>query len=333
MGGPWLTRSDENNQRSQGCTDISKSLVEVGMAAESKDIYRTSSWDPWQEWTDEEIGIDGRSSKASAKYALIVRREKQHGEIDEAVLSLHSITVQSPVLKNILGAVFQDYRGINTNLKKLEFHAPFREFYYRWDEFKRADPSKHGNSSFEESAHYTLLANIIHAEIEPRIEQASDLLKNGVISFDYVWALFEPESEVYTKIEGRDRLFALSSGNYSKISDGRVAYMLNVRYIDTDGDTFGYTEASLTILPFENIKPILELEVIPARFCPDFNKVKERLVQRGRVFESLRGIHHRMYTGMYSLANTASGVPKQRHVGRVLIESPPQAPNSCLGDG
>ncbi|KAF4950122.1 hypothetical protein FGADI_8391 [Fusarium gaditjirri] len=263
MVGPWFTRSDEHNQKSHGHPNNSRNPVEVGMAAETKDIYRKSSWDPWQEWTEEEIGVDGRSSQASAKYALIVRREKEHGEIDESVLSLHSIKVQSPLLKKILGPVFKGYKGINTNLKKLEFHAPFREFFYRWDEFTQADPRKVSADSSEECSHYKLLADIIHAEIKPRIEQASDLLNNGVISFDYVWTLFEPDVEVYTKIDGRDRLFKLSSGNYSKTQDGTVAYVLSVRFIDTEGDTFGYTETTLSLSPFENVKPILELEVIP----------------------------------------------------------------------
>ncbi|KAG5783998.1 hypothetical protein H9Q73_002356 [Fusarium xylarioides] len=294
MGSPWFTRSDEHNQNNQDHPNNSNNTAEVGMAAETKDIYRKSSWDPWQEWTDEEIGVDGRSSQASAKYALLVRREKEHGEIDESVLSLHSITVQSPLLKKILGPVFKGYKGTNTNLKKLEFHAPFRE----------------------------LLADIIHAEIKPRIEQATDLLNNGVISFDYVWTLFEPDVEVYTKIEGCDRLFKLVSGNYSKTPDGTVAYMLSVRFIDTDGDTFGYTETSLTILPFENVIPILELAVVPARLCPDFDQVREQLIQRGRLFESLQGINHKTYSGMYSLSNTASGIPKQRHVTneRIIID-------------
>ncbi|KAF4497993.1 TOB3 (member of AAA-ATPase family) [Fusarium agapanthi] len=322
MGSPWFTRSDEHNQKNQDHPNNSSNTAEVGMAAETKDIYRKSSWDPWQEWTDEEIGVDGASSQASAKYALIVRREKDHGEIDESVLSLHSITVQSPLLKKILGPVFKGYKGINTNLKKLEFHAPFREFFYRWDEFKQADPRNDSHDSSEECSHYELLADIIHAEIKPRIEQASDLLNNGVISFDYVWTLFEPDVEVYTKIEGRDRLFKLSTGNYSKTPDGTVAYVLNVRFIDTDGDTFGYTETSLTILPFENVLPILELDVIPARLCPDFDQVRERLVQRGRLFESLQGINHKAYSGMYSLSHTASGIPKQRHVTneRIIID-------------
>ncbi|KAF5968187.1 AAA family ATPase [Fusarium bulbicola] len=322
MGSPWFTRSDEHNQKNHDHPNNSNNTAEVGMAAETKDIYRKSSWDPWQEWTDDEIGIDGRSSQASAKYALIVRREKEHGEIDESVLSLHSITVQSPLLKKILGPVFKGYKGINTNLKKLEFHAPFREFFYRWDEFKQADPRSDSDDSSEECSHYKLLADIIHAEIKPRIGQATDLLNNGVISFDYVWTLFEPDVEVYTKIEGRDRLFKLSSGNYSKTPDGAVAYVLNVRFIDTDGDTFGYTETSLTILPFENILPILELDVIPARLCPDFDRVRERLVQRGRLFESLQGINHKTYSGMYSLSHTASGIPKQRHVTneRIIID-------------
>ncbi|KAG6980763.1 26S proteasome regulatory subunit 4-like protein B [Fusarium oxysporum f. sp. conglutinans] len=322
MGSPWFTRSDEHNPKNQDHQNNSGNPVEVGMAAETKDIYRKSSWDPWQEWTEEEIGVDGRSSQASAKYALIVRREKEHGEIDESVLSLHSITVQSPLLKKILGPVFKGYKGIKPNLKKLEFHAPFREFFYRWDEFTQADPRNDSADSSEECSHYKLLADIIHAEIKPRIEQASDLLNNGVISFDYVWTLFEPDIEVYTTVEGRDRLFRLSSSNYSKTPDGTVAYVLCARFIDTDGDTFGYTETTLNILPFENVKPILELEVIPARLCPHLDEVKDRLVQRGRVFESLKGIHHRTYSGMYSLSSTASGIPKQRHVTneRIIID-------------
>ncbi|EWZ43819.1 hypothetical protein BFJ63_vAg14115 [Fusarium oxysporum f. sp. narcissi] len=322
MGSPWFTRSDEHNPKNQDHQNNSGNPVEVGMAAETKDIYRKSSWDPWQEWTEEEIGVDGRSSQASAKYALIVRREKEHGEIDESVLSLHSITVQSPLLKKILGPVFKGYKGIKPNLKKLEFHAPFREFFYRWDEFTQADPRNDSADSSEECSHYKLLADIIRAEIKPRIEQASDLLNNGVISFDYVWTLFEPDIEVYTTVEGRDRLFRLSSSNYSKAPDGTVAYVLCARFIDTDGDIFGYTETTLNILPFENVKPILELEVIPARLCPHLDEVKDRLVQRGRVFESLKGIHHRTYSGMYSLSSTASGIPKQRHVTneRIIID-------------
>ncbi|EGU88953.1 hypothetical protein FOXB_00534 [Fusarium oxysporum f. sp. conglutinans Fo5176] len=325
MGSPWFTRSDEHNPKNQDHQNNSGNPVEVGMAAETKDIYRKSSWDPWQEWTEEEIGVDGRSSQASAKYALIVRREKEHGEIDESVLSLHSITVQSPLLKKILGPVFKGYKGIKPNLKKLEFHAPFREFFYRWDEFTQADPRNDSADSSEECSHYKLLADIIHAEIKPRIEQASDLLNNGVISFDYVWTLFEPDIEVYTTVEGRDRLFRLSSSNYSKTPDGTVAYVLCARFIDTDGDTFGYTETTLNILPFENVKPILELEVIPARLCPHLDEVKDRLVQRGRVFESLKGIHHRTYSGMYSLSSTASGIPKQRHLSHRSLPAKPYA--------
>ncbi|QKD50818.2 P-loop containing nucleoside triphosphate hydrolase protein [Fusarium oxysporum Fo47] len=325
MGSPWFTRSDEHNPKNQDHQNNSGNPVEVGMAAETKDIYRKSSWDPWQEWTEEEIGVDGRSSQASAKYALIVRREKEHGEIDESVLSLHSITVQSPLLKKILGPVFKGYKGIKPNLKKLEFHAPFREFFYRWDEFTQADPRNDSADSSEECSHYKLLADIIRAEIKPRIEQASDLLNNGVISFDYVWTLFEPDIEVYTTVEGRDRLFRLSSSNYSKAPDGTVAYVLCARFIDTDGDIFGYTETTLNILPFENVKPILELEVIPARLCPHLDEVKDRLVQRGRVFESLKGIHHRTYSGMYSLSSTASGIPKQRHVTHRSLPAKPCA--------
>ncbi|KAF4456409.1 hypothetical protein F53441_1479 [Fusarium austroafricanum] len=271
-----------DDPRPQNLSTTLEKPVEIGMAAETKDFYRKNSWDPWEEWTDQKIGIDGRSSLASAKYALIVR-------------------LQSPLIKDILGPVFEGYSGINTNLNKLEFKAPFREFYYRWDDFNRADPTKNGSENLKACSHFKLLANLVHAEIKPHIEQVSDLLKNGVISFEYVWALFDPDIEVFTKIDGHDRLFHLRNSSYSKVQDGGSAYVLNVRYIDTDGDGFGYRNTCLAIWSFENLKPILELEVIPSRLCADIDETKARLVQRGRVFENLKGINHRTYTGTFDV--------------------------------
>ncbi|KAM0562014.1 hypothetical protein ACHAPJ_002456 [Fusarium lateritium] len=291
------------------------------MTSETKNLYRKSYRDPWQEWRSEEIGVDSRSSHSSAKFALIVRREKQHGDTDEPILALHSITVQSPLIKKLLGPVFEGYRGINTNLKKLEFRAPFREFFYRWKDFVKVDPSGSAESD-EGCSHFKLLADILSAEIQPHIEQTKDLLKNDVISFDYLWALFEPGVEVYAKTDGRDRLFTLNTGNYQKLQNGSVAYVLSVRYVDTDGDGFGYGNTDLIIWPFENVKSLLELEALPSHLQPGISDIRDQLTERGRFFESLKGVHHRTYSGAYTIANVAPGAPTQRHVTdeRIVID-------------
>ncbi|KAJ4268835.1 hypothetical protein NW762_002905 [Fusarium torreyae] len=313
--------AEENEYGYTSPSDPPGNSVEVGMTSEIKNLYRKSCREPWQEWTSEEIGVDSKSSHSSAKFALIVRREKRHGDTDESTLALHSITVQSPLIKKLLGPVFEGYKGINTNLKKLEFRAPFREFFYRWKDFVKADPSNNEELD-DECSHFKLLADILSAEIQPHIEQTKDLLKNDVISFDYLWALFEPDAEVYAKADGRDRLFILNSGSYQKLQNGSVAYVLSVSYVDTDGDGFGYGNTDLIIWPFENVKPVLELEALPSHLLPDIADLRNQLAERGRVFESLKGVHHRSYSGAYTIANVAPGAPTQRHVTdeRIVID-------------
>ncbi|KAM5349708.1 hypothetical protein ACJ41O_006213 [Fusarium nematophilum] len=298
-----------------------KEPVEVGMTAETKDLYRQDHRWPWQEWAPEQIEINTAATADSAKFALIVRREKQFGDTDEPVLALHSITVQSPLIKEQLGKVFEGYRGINTNLKKLLFKAPFHEFFYRWEKVLQPDPepTKGGD---EKAAHYKLLLDVIAAEIGPHHEQAQDLKGNGVITFDYVWALFPPGAEIYSKVDGHDRLFALESGEYQEYN-GERSYSLSCRFVDTDGEVFGYRKACLTIDEFQNVKPISELSAIPSDLEPGISEIRERLKERGQQFERLKGCHHKVYSGAYKLANPSLGEPRKQYVTdeRVLIDS------------
>lgn len=199
--------------------------IQVGMTTMTKDLYREGQGEPWQEWAPDDIGINSKSTPDSAKFSLIVRREKVPGGTDEPVLALHSIKVQSPLIKRQLEPVFSSYRGINTNLKALEFRAPFREFFYRWEKFEKANP---GEDNGVEKLHYKLLADIISTEIRPHIDQVVDLLRNQVISFDYVWALFEPGAEVYTEANGPSRLYLLDHGRYIE-HEGAKSYHLSCR--------------------------------------------------------------------------------------------------------
>lgn len=287
--------------------------VEVGMTAETKDLYREDCRQPWEEWSPDDIGINSKSSPDSAKFALIVRREKQNGDTEEPILALHSISVQSPLIKKQLGPVFAGYRGINTNLKKLEFHAPFHEFLYRWGDFRKAEPSDNEDNA-EERKHYKMLFDIISPEITAHIDQKNDLISNGVMSFDYVWTLFEPGIEIYSRVDDQDRLFVLDSGSYRKLPNGSVIYDLSCRYIDTDGKSFGYATTSLAISQFENVMPVLELGVLPSHFQPNMQEIRSRLEARGQKFASLNGVHYKSYSGVYKLRNRPVGAAARQFV-------------------
>ncbi|KPM40505.1 hypothetical protein AK830_g6047 [Neonectria ditissima] len=307
-----LTGSEDD---AEGDTAQARVPAPLGMTAEIKNLYRQDGREPWREWTP------SKSTPTSEKNALIVRRERELGDTDEPAFALHSITVQSPLIKKQLGTVFAGYKGINTNLKKLEFTAPFHEFFYRWNEFLEAEPTESSDGS-EERCHYKLLSDTISDEIKPHIEQASDLMRNNVITFDYLWTIFELGTEVYCKHDGHDRLYVLSNGRYDMLPDGRKLYNLPCRFIDTDGEGFGYRMDYLTIWEFENLKPITELDTVPSRLQPGINGIRSRLTDRGRYFETMKGIYHMAYSGTYERINPPPGAPRKQYLDdeKVIID-------------
>jgi hypothetical protein len=317
LGEDEVTSDDTSSSSDSSSKSESKASknepIQVGMKAESKDLYREDYRQPWEEWSPDDIGINSKSTPDSAKFALIVRREKRNGDTEEPVLALHSISVQSPLIKELLGPVFAGYRGINTNLKKLEFHAPFHEFFYRWEAFSKAEPSGDEDNEVARK-HYKILSDIISPEITAHIEQRNDLIKNGVISFDYVWTLFEPGTEIYSKVDDQDRLFLLDGGSYQKLHNGAMIYNLSCRYIDTDGEIFGYKTTSLAIGQFDNVKPVFELNVVPSQLQPDMADIRERLEERGQRFEALKGSHYKSYSGFYNLRKAPVGASRKQFV-------------------
>lgn len=283
---------------------------EEGMTAKAKDLYREDQRAPWEEWAPEGIGINAKNNPESNKFALIVRRERQIGDTDEPVLALHSITIHSPLLKSQLGLVFAEYPGVNTNLKHLTFNRPFDEFFHRWTEFVKAKPNP---SKESESAHYKLLFDIIAGEIKPHIDRAEDLINNKVISFRYLWTLFPPGIEIYSRVDGQDRLYLLTSSGYGQSGCAKF-FSLTCTYVETDGDRFGFTTTELTIGCFENVKLISDLSAFPFHLHANRDEIRKTLNARGRKFERLRGFHHVSYEGFYTFQKAPFAGSRKRYV-------------------
>ncbi|KAL1607619.1 hypothetical protein SLS60_002553 [Paraconiothyrium brasiliense] len=294
--------------------------VEPGMLLESKDLYRSDPRAEWTVWAPEDIELDSKETDGSAKFALIVKREKIQEDDGSSGLSLHSIKVQSPLIKTLLGPVFENYPGIKTSLKNLKFTAPFREFFYRWKKFCQA--SKLSQHDENQSAHFKLLVDILSAEIKPHIEQVGDLLLNSVISFNYLWAIFEPGTEIYSLVDGQHRLYRLTSSHYVQLSDRTKIFRLACQFVDTDGVNFGYNSTTLTIGEFADVIRIVDLTVLPAYMKPDIDLVRAQLTERGKKFESLKGCHYKAYSGVYLLANASWGRSRRTTLqyGRIIVD-------------
>lgn len=68
------------------------------------------------------------------------------------MLGLHSIVIQSPLLKELLGVVLAGYPGVTVDLDRLEFSGRFEPLIHRWTELTAAIEKlrqKNGKTSAE----------------------------------------------------------------------------------------------------------------------------------------------------------------------------------------
>ncbi|KAH9225318.1 hypothetical protein K456DRAFT_1852521 [Colletotrichum gloeosporioides 23] len=302
-------------RRSRSSDDEEKTkLTDIGQTPEVKEFYRKSRRDLWEEWAPEYIGLAG-SAAASAKFALIARREVNVEATDGNVLALHSVIVNSPHIKRALGDVFQGYPGVSTTLKKVEFKAPFQPFFHRWRALQKC--VEDGADELARQ-HVKLLYDVLAPEIKPQIERARDLRKNEVVSFDYLWTLFEPDTEAYARVDDQDRLFLIKNARYEPRSDGSVVFTLKCQFVDTDGVRFGLASKVFEVHMFDDLLPIRELAIYPSNLHLGMKKIREKLEARGKLFESYKGFHYKGYSGTFEFGH-GDFKAKIEH-GRIIID-------------
>ncbi|RDW62492.1 hypothetical protein BP5796_10794 [Coleophoma crateriformis] len=309
-------------QRSAGSSSSSLSEMSVDHDAidttdhigiQVQQLYRPDDRSPWRRWVPNPTATDAEVGTSGPDCAFVVRREPH--PITHQV-ALHSITVHSPVIRKVLHSTFEGFEGLNTQLKQLTFKAPFYPFYYRWHRFEKLC----GIEQDPETKHLLdLLYPILSEEILPQVEAMTDLTQNKVMSFDYLWTIFAPGMEVYTSLDGQDRLMELTDSRYGASMSGEF-FTLECRYIDCDGSSFGYLSSSVDINKFEGVKKIVDLDAFPGHLYPDVEHLVDRLHTRGEKLEQLNGFRHMSYSGFYTARSSRQ--IRKRHVenSRVIID-------------
>ncbi|RAK97156.1 ATP-binding protein [Aspergillus ibericus CBS 121593] len=284
-----------------------------GMRAEVQQLYRPDDRSVWNESVPKPSATEAEAGSLAQEFAVIVRREPH---LITHQIALHSITIQSPLIKKVLERTFQGFEGLNTQLKDLVFKAPFHPFYYRWHRFEKLcqeelDP--------EVGHHLNLLYPILREEIVPYIEAMRDLVKNKVMSFDYLWTIFGPGMEIFTHLNGQPRLMEVTESRYGANMGGEF-FTLDCRYIDCDGSRFGYVSTSLDIDKFDGVRRLVDLIAFPSHLHPDVKDLVDRLHARGEKFEQLNGFHHMSYSGFYTARSSRQ--IRKRHVdnSRIIID-------------
>ena len=75
-------------------------------------------------------------------------------------------------------------------------------------------------------------------------------------------------------------------------------YLVEILYLDNDGKKYGMAEMDLQIKNFQGVKKITSLPVYPLKYHPNSDEMKARLVERGKKFAGMSGMHYKNHQGM-----------------------------------
>lgn len=160
---------------------------------------------------------------------------------------MHSIVIQSPLLKTLLGAVLKDYPGVTTTLKRLTFSGRFEPLIHRWAELKQAVDNEENATTKE---HAQLLFDVLNKEFKDIIEESLDLRANKVITYELLWTIFQPSELIYTRQDGHERTVKPLEASYGQGNNGSPVFWLTTQYVDWDGTKFGTGKVNLNIPKF-----------------------------------------------------------------------------------
>ncbi|PWY75469.1 P-loop containing nucleoside triphosphate hydrolase protein [Aspergillus heteromorphus CBS 117.55] len=272
--------------------EVGEQYAPQGSISQVHNLYQTKpDENGCTSWTKEEPHdlVEPAENLESDQFALLVRNVKCYD--GRKNLEIDSIVIQSEPLKKLLAGVMKGYPGLTMTLERIEFKKPFKAFVHRWSQLtdardKETDPTA--------KAHVDLLYGILEDELHDTVSHKNDLLRNGVVTFDLLWTIFEPGETVYSTENGHQRIYKFEFGD---VNEYTKKFQITGSYIDFDGTDFGYMSTSLLIPPFDGTKPITSLPAFPLICHEDFATVRSDMIARGKLWLEHNGYHYKEYEG------------------------------------
>ncbi|KAL0935666.1 AAA family ATPase [Colletotrichum truncatum] len=226
------------------------------------------------------------------KYALCVTR--QYDSRNEYICRT-SLEVNSPalkdILKNVIGGKFPGQSYLTSSIS-VDF--PPRSLYHYRHEL--ADAAADLEPESDGARHLPLLLEFIDEQFHDTIKNGSNLLEQGLISYEYLWTIFRPGCLVYATRLSQARVYRLNS--YSYVCGMCPGMRLDVEFVDFDGSDFGMRSEELFVPQFPGAVAIDSLNALPLDHHPIKDAVVNLLKKRGRRWEELAGQNFCEYKGI-----------------------------------
>lgn len=240
-----------------------------------------------------EVGGDQERTKKHVKTFAIIHRHVAH----EGQTRGHSIEIQKKRLKDYLSVIFKDYPDIDLAAPKLEFSPGFEPFVHQWD---RLAAIQTGEDDEEGRKLLKILMDTLSKELEDSFHAYHEFQKTGYISYDNILLAYKPGGIIVRSKQG-----ILSAGllkqykkeNYVWIPEKDRYLSLKVDVLVWDGEMCGYREEKWKIQPFEGLQRMVDTEFFPLDSHEQREQIKDHLIERDKIFESLCGCYMQNFQG------------------------------------
>lgn len=225
-----------------------------------------------------------------------------------------SLVDETPKLDpNVLFLYLEDLRKHLKLLKKQIASPPGSDKAARRKEGKRLE---------EKRQHLKILVKYIDKDYENTKKSLYPMLEHGLITFDLLWALWKPNTLAYTTTYGshdEPRVFKVDTAEkHYHMSKGEF-YFIDGKYFEYDGKQFGYGHMMEEISEFRGAKKITSLKCYPLQYHKNEAQLRKDLVERGKKFVSLSGVHYKSHQGMAYYKKKKS-IIKVNVNGRVMVD-------------
>jgi hypothetical protein len=175
-------------------------------------------------------------------------------------------------------------------------------------------------------ASVNLLLSFLATDYRSTIATIERLTAHGEITFDLLYSVFVPRTLVVARcaITGLERLFELQSFTRTHV-DNVPVYQLALESVDlvnrpaSQKVTVGRVSTYINIPHFKGAARIESLDVYPLSFHASEAALRAAIVQRGKAWVGLIGVHHMQYSGIAVFKEQCQLV---RHSvnGRIMVD-------------
>ncbi|TKX26819.1 ATPase-like protein 3 [Elsinoe australis] len=278
----WLRRlcggtssNDEDQEASRLVTNATgKWAPNTKKAEEELLVYRDQFWDTERlKWRLEKPKQD-HSNEADLQKSIIVVRQLFN---DKRMPCRVEVDIKGPKLKNIFRNIFKDAKGINLAGKKITVDPN----YFFWAREYLAQAKEHAEKTSDTALLTEVDTALLFIKQKWPSNDVDEMLSQGTISFDYLWAIYPPDTLVVGKhILDDVRVWRVSHHRLVELEDGTIVRMLTSQHADFDGQRTGLATSHLQIEQFPGAMPVEQLPYVPLYLHPERDQIWEKVLAR-----------------------------------------------------